>query len=370
MEHGISLLPDCRPARRSAAEYYADVLRLARLADEAGLDYVKMTEHYLRDYGGYCPSPLTFLAAVAAQTRRIRLMTGGIQASFHHPVQVAAHTAMVDAISGGRLDVGFARAWLPYEFETFGIPMDESRARFQATLEAVLRLWTEAGVSIRTPFFAFDHATSLPPPVQRPHPPVWVAAVQSRESVAWIAEHGFGLLVTPAPRPEDMARTRDLVSVYLETFEDGPGASGRRPRVALSVPLYVAEGDEEACRVADPLLREYFDVFAEAADSWAGASSTDYPAYRGIAPAMRGLDIAAVRRGGAAVVGAPDGVTERIRALREDLSVDTFLWQVDFGGQPYELMERSLRLLVDEVLPRLDAGRRPVAHAGSTRRDR
>ncbi|MFD5335035.1 LLM class flavin-dependent oxidoreductase [Streptomyces hawaiiensis] len=71
------MLPDCRPERRSATAYYHDVLAISRLADSAGLDYVKMTEHYLGSYGGYCPSPLTFLAAVAAQTSRIRLMTGG-----------------------------------------------------------------------------------------------------------------------------------------------------------------------------------------------------------------------------------------------------------------------------------------------------
>src|SRR6185312_9074176 len=106
---------------------------------EAGFDYVKMTEHYLGNYGGYCPSPLTFLAAVAGQTSRIRLMTGCVLPAFHHPVQLAAHTAMLDALSGGRLDVGFARAWLPYEFQALGVPLDSSRDRFEATIRAVLR---------------------------------------------------------------------------------------------------------------------------------------------------------------------------------------------------------------------------------------
>ena len=76
ISHGVSFLPDCRPEKRSATDYYADVLAISRLADEAGFDYVKMTEHYLHPYGGYCPSPLTFLAAVAARTTRIRLTIG------------------------------------------------------------------------------------------------------------------------------------------------------------------------------------------------------------------------------------------------------------------------------------------------------
>ncbi|QCD58016.1 LLM class flavin-dependent oxidoreductase [Streptomyces hawaiiensis] len=123
---GISLLPDCRPERRSATAYYHDVLAISRLADSAGLDYVKMTEHYLGSYGGYCPSPLTLLAAVAAQTSRIRLMTAALLPAFHHPVQLAAHITYVtgdwlfmflvppvtyaveSALRGGR-----ARRWVP-----------------------------------------------------------------------------------------------------------------------------------------------------------------------------------------------------------------------------------------------------------------
>src|SRR5882757_7554778 len=166
IRHGISLLPDCRPALRPAVDYYQDVLALARDADAGGLDYVKMTEHYLGDYGGYCPSPLTFLAAVAAQTSNIRLMTGCVLPAFHHPVQLAAHAAMVDVLSGGRLEVGFARAWLPYEFEAFGVPLSTSRARFQACIKAVIRLWTEQKVTEQTEFFSFQDATSQPAVVQ------------------------------------------------------------------------------------------------------------------------------------------------------------------------------------------------------------
>ncbi|MGH4035632.1 LLM class flavin-dependent oxidoreductase [Actinomycetota bacterium Odt1-20B] len=355
MKHGISLLPDCRPATRGAREYYEDVLRISRLADEAGLDYVKMTEHYLKEYGGYCPSPLTFLAAVAAQTSRIRLMTGCVLPAFHHPIQLAAHTAMVDALSGGRLDVGFARAWMPYEFAAFGVSMDESRDRFNDTIAAVLRLWTEEKVSEDSPFFSFRDATSLPAPVQRPHPPVWGAAVRSRQSFAWLAEQGFGLLVTPPPRQQDLAGVRDLVEVYLDTFEDvhGDAPDAPRPRVAVSIPLYVAETDDEAYATADPLLREYLTVWAEAAEAWMHTSSKDYPTYSQMALTLRNLDIADFRSLGTAVVGSPATVLERARRLQEFLSVDTFLWQVDFGGQDGPTMERSFRLFADEVLPHL-----------------
>jgi alkanesulfonate monooxygenase SsuD/methylene tetrahydromethanopterin reductase-like flavin-dependent oxidoreductase (luciferase family) len=351
IRHGISLLPDCRPARRPAARYYEDVLALARTADAGGLDYVKMTEHYLGDYGGYCPSPLTFLAAVAAQTRDIRLMTGCVLPAFHHPVQLAAHAAMVDVLSGGRLEVGFARAWLPYEFEAFGVPLDSSRARFEACIKAVIRLWTEEKVTEQTDFFAFKDATSLPAVAQRPHPPVWGAAIRSPESFVWLAQQGFGLLVSLSPLRGDLKWTRDLVRLYRDTFAIRHQGTGLRPRVAVSVPLYVAPGDAEAYDAAVPYVREYLDVSAEAAGAWTNVSSDNYRGYQNMRDVFATISDQALRHEGSAVIGAPESVVEQIRALQAELSPDVFLWNVDYGGQEDETMQRSLRLFLDEVLP-------------------
>ncbi len=154
-----------------------------------------MTEHYLHDYGGYCPSPLMFLSSVAAVTKRIRLMTGCILPAFHHPIQIASETALLDAISKGRLDVGFARAYLPYEFSAFGIDIETSRERYEQTIQSVKKLWTERNVTADTPFFRLKNVNCLPVPTQQPHPPIWGAAVNSRQSFAWLAEQGFQLLL-------------------------------------------------------------------------------------------------------------------------------------------------------------------------------
>lgn len=351
ISHGVSFLPDCRPEKRSATDYYTDVLAISRLADEAGFDYVKMTEHYLGNYGGYCPSPLTFLAAVAAQTSRIRLMTGCVLPAFHHPVQLAAHTAMLDALSGGRLDVGFARAWLPYEFQALGVPLDSSRDRFEATIRAVLRLWTEERVSEDTEFFSFTDATSLPPVVQNPHPPVWGAAIRSPESFQWLARQGFGVLISPPPLRSELGWSRDLIKLYLDTFAEAHEGTDLRPRVAFSVPLYVAETDAEAYDTAIPHIREYLDVTAEAANAWTGVSSSSYQGYENMKQAFGRVDDEKLRHDGVAVIGSPESVIEQIRALRQELPADVCLWNVDYGGQDGATMRRSVQLFVDEVLP-------------------
>ncbi|GGM34984.1 LLM class flavin-dependent oxidoreductase [Dactylosporangium sucinum] len=351
MKHGISLLPDCRPERRSATEYYEDVLAMATLADEAGMHYVKMTEHYLGNYGGYSPSPLTFLAAVAARTSRIRLMTGCVLPAFHHPIQLAAHAAMVDVLSHGRLDVGFARAWLPYEFAALGVPMDTSRDRFEKTIRAVLRLWTEDKVTEECEYFSYSDATSLPAVVQRPHPPVWGAAIVTPQSFEWLARQGMGLLVSPSLLQRDLQYTKKLIRIYLDTFEEAHQGTGRVPQVAVSMPLYVAATDAEARAVAIPHLLEYNNVTIEAADAWTHVTSTSYPGYESMRERLSAVTEESLRAGACAVVGSPETAVDTIRAVAEYLHADVCLWNIDYGGQPRETMARSMRLFVDEVLP-------------------
>jgi len=354
VDYGLSFLPDGTPLTKAPRDYFQDALHLSEIADRAGLRYVKMTEHYLKAYGGYCPSPLTFLAAVSAKTSRVRLMTGGILPSFHHPVQTASECTMVDAISGGRLDVGFARAYLPYEFECFGIDLDQSRARFDASIDLILRLWTEEQVSVSTPFFSVRDASILPRPTQLPHPPVWVTAVRSRGSFAWIGERGFGLLITsPLSAPEQQA---DHVSIYLESYTPPANQPVARPRVAISLPLYIAPTDTMAIAEGDVFLRRYHHVWAEAADSWNSARSRDYSGYTGLSYAVRAATPYELRRIGSVIVGSPSRVVDAIHALADRLPLDAILWQIDFGAMPSDQAHRTLRLFISDVLPRL-AGR-------------
>lgn len=352
MKFGVSFLPDTAPSDRSAAEYYAEALRLSSLSESLGYSFVKMTEHYLKPYGGYSPSPLTFLAAVAAQTSSIRVMTGGIQASFHHPVQLAAQAAQVDAISAGRLELGFARAFLPYEFDAFGIDLDSSKERFQQTIDATVRLLREPSVSEETAFFSYRDATSLPLVTQASGIPVWVAALLTPASFEWIGERGFNLLMAAPPRREALARTQEMVALYRDTFIRHHGASGRKPQVAISIPLMIADTDAEARDLALPRLRHHWKYFAEAASSWENVSS---PAYQGYNEAMKkkmsGMQDADLDA--TAVLGTPETVRERVLALQEELALDVILWHIDYGAQPLELMSRNLQRFAQEVMPRV-----------------
>jgi len=347
MRFGLSFLPDATPRMKLPIDYYRDAIQLSVMADQAGLHFVKMTGHYLHPYGGYCPSPIAFLSAVAACTRGVRLVTGGVLPVFHHPLQLAAEASMLDAISGGRVEIGFARAYLPYEFDALGVDLDSSRERFTETVRAVIKLWQESDVTIENKFFAFRNATNLPPCTQIPHPPVWVAAIQSRQSFAWIGQEGFKLLLSPGLSGYDAIR--EFVSIYRESFLDCH--SEKTPEVALSLPVYVHRAESEAIESGDFYLGRYLDVWRDAAKAWDSVISPDYPRYSGLGHSLRIDSPESMRQRAAALVGSPARVVDQILWLKEKLGIDALLMQIDFGAMPGVDASRSLELFVQEVWP-------------------
>ena len=162
MQFGVTFFPDVTPDVKSARQYYAETFELVDFAADLGFMHAKIIEHYLSPYGGYSPDPLQFLAAVAARQPEMRLMTGAVIPAFGHPLQLAARIALLDSMSGGRLDVGFARAFLPHEFDAFGVSMDDSRPLYEEGIEAIRRLLTEEEVTFEGRYHRFEKARPCP----------------------------------------------------------------------------------------------------------------------------------------------------------------------------------------------------------------
>src|SRR3954453_5753149 len=137
MQFGVQFFPDVRPEENSAGAFFQEALALAEEADRLRYRHIRIVEHYFHPYGGYSPNPIVFLAAAAQRTKQARLITGAVLPVFNNPLKLAGEIGMLDAISGGRLEVGFARAFLPHEFARFGVSLDESKARFQEGVEQV-----------------------------------------------------------------------------------------------------------------------------------------------------------------------------------------------------------------------------------------
>src|SRR5271165_7619095 len=210
MQFGIQFFPDVRPEQKSGADYFHDALSLAEESEKLGFSHIRIVEHYFHYYGGYSPNPMLFLAAAAQRTRRARLVTGAVLPVFNHPLKLAGEIGMLDAISGGRLDVGFARAFLPHEFRRFGSSPDESVARFREGLEQVELLLTQENVTHRGRFHTIENTTSLPRPTQLPRPKFYIAAVSTPESFEFAGSMGHSVMGIPLVG----GKMRELISTY------------------------------------------------------------------------------------------------------------------------------------------------------------
>src|SRR5882762_9139999 len=189
-------------------------MHLCGLSDELGYTHIRQVEHYFHPYGGYSPNPLIFLTAAAMVTKKTKLITGAVLPAFNKPLKMAGEIGMLDGISNGRLEVGFARAFLPHEFAQFGVSLDESRKRFTEGLSQITMLLTGENVSSKGEFHSFSNVTSLPRPTQQPHPPFWIAATNTPETFAFAGTHGCKVMAIPL-EPTNM---RALIGTYRDAW--------------------------------------------------------------------------------------------------------------------------------------------------------
>jgi natural product biosynthesis luciferase-like monooxygenase protein len=352
MRFGLNFFPSFRLSDMSTAEYFDQVLRLAERADELGYTSAKAVEHYFHDYGGHTPSPIVMLSAIAARTRRLRPITGAVIPAFNHPIKAAGELAMLDNISQGRLDVGFGRAFIPEEFDAFGIDMDDSRERFEEGVVVIKRLWTQDRVTHDGRFFQLRNIHLTPRPVQQPHPPIWIAAVLSEESFAAAGRQGYHLMLVP------FAGSLERTAALLKTYTGAWTAAGHQPgawQVQVSLHAYVANTHSEAMEGFRRPVDRYVEVFSEAISSWDGRASGNYAGYGKMVEAIRAQTAKKLIDGHTALVGTPDEVAEQLAFLRGILGDFEPSMQVNFGGLSDREAFRTVELFATQVAPRFSA---------------
>ncbi len=195
------------PERRvDLGTVYARALGRIEIMDRSGYDAVWLAEHHFSSFS-VCPSVHMVGTLAAARTRRLRIGTGVSLAPFYHPLRLAEEVALLDVLSGGRVNWGAGRGFARVEFEAFGVSPEESTSRFRETVEIVLRAWTDERLHFSGEHFRFDGIEVLPKPMQRPHPPVWMAA-SSEGAIDWAAGPGFSILMDPHSSAAEIGRKR------------------------------------------------------------------------------------------------------------------------------------------------------------------
>ena len=342
MEFGIQFFPDLGPGEQSGADYWAEAVHLVGLCDELGYTSVRTVEHYFHPYGGYSPNPIVFLSAAAMLTKKARVITGAVLPTFNNPLKLAGEIGMLDAISGGRSEVGFGRAFLPHEFARFKVSLDESSARFEEGVEQVRRLLEEEHVTAEGKFHSFADVTSLPRPTQQPRPPFWIAAVGSPESFARAGRNGYGIMAIPMAG----GQMAELTGIYRENWQSA-GHPGRG-LVMMAFHMLCHPDSAEAANLARGPLNRYLKTWTD------GVNSADYPGYDKIVAALGQETFESQVAKGAAWVGSPADIIEQVREC------DRLIWgfeiasmQVNFNTVSLQDAEVSMRLFANEVVPNL-----------------
>jgi natural product biosynthesis luciferase-like monooxygenase protein len=352
MEFGVQFFPSVGPQQKSADQYWREALHLSRLAEELGFTSVRTVEHYFHPYGGYSPNPLVFLAAAAAVTRSVKVITGAVLPVFNNPLKLAGEIGMVDAISGGRLEVGFARAFLPHEFDRFGISMDESRARFEEGVEQVRRLLEEENVTAEGQFHNLKNVTSYPRPTQKPRPPFWIAALSTQESFESAGRLGHYMMGIPLGGAQ--------MAALLQIYRDSWVAAGHpgRGKAMLAFHMFCAPTEQEAASVARAPLNQYLKSIVAAASDWmSGKASRDYPNYQKMIASLAEETFESQVEKRSAWVGTPEQIRTAIGEYdREVGGFEMASLQVNFGTIDVADAEKSMRLFAGEVMPHFRNG--------------
>jgi alkanesulfonate monooxygenase SsuD/methylene tetrahydromethanopterin reductase-like flavin-dependent oxidoreductase (luciferase family) len=348
MQFGVQFFPDVRPEERSAEAYFRDALNLSEEADRLGFSHIRIVEHYFHYYGGYSPNPIVFLAAAAQRTRQARLVTGAVLPAFNNPLKLAGEIAMLDALSGGRLDVGFARAFLPHEFRRFGRSPDESVARFREGIEQVDLLLREEGVTHRGRFHQIENTTSLPRPTQKPRPKFYVAALNTPESFEYAGRMGYSVMAIAFAA----AKMRPLLAAYRDAWKTAGHPGDGEAMIAFH--MFCGLDGGKARAIAAPLIDNYLRSLVDAASDWLdGRISQDYPGYDAIIAGLRASNAEDQMTTGAAWVGTPDEIAATVARMHEDFGgFEHASLQVNFNLMPFDAALGSMRLFAREVMPR------------------
>jgi alkanesulfonate monooxygenase SsuD/methylene tetrahydromethanopterin reductase-like flavin-dependent oxidoreductase (luciferase family) len=325
-------------------------MHLCSLTDQLGYTHIRQVEHYFKPYGGYSPNPLLFLTAAAMRTRNTRLITGAVLPAFNRPLKLAGEIGMLDGISNGRLEVGFARAFLPHEFAQFGVSLDESRRRFNEGLSQITLLLKDENVSSKGEFNSFSNVTSLPRPTQTPHPPFWIAATNTPETFAFAGTNGCKVMAIPL-EPTNM---RELIGRYRDAWR-AAGHPGHG-HVMNTFFMCCMASRQEALDAGLPASNQHLRGLADSAKEWVtGAASTkDYPGYDKLIAHVSADTAERQVAAGSAFIGTPADITEMIRSYNDKVGgIDSVSLHFTPGNMPVEMAERSLRLFSREVLPKL-----------------
>lgn len=350
----IYLLQNPRPWREDSEEKVLnEALDQIELADRLGFDTVWASEHHFLDEYSHSSAPEVFLAAAAARTSTIRLAHGivTLPPAVNHPARIAERIAMLDLVSGGRVEFGSGQGSTQHELGAFGVDRATKREQWREAIGVITRMFTEVPFTgHQGEWINMPPRNVLPKPKQKPHPPLWVAC-SSPETVETAARNGVGALSFAFMTPEE---AKERVEAYYRTIESEecvPVGKAVNANFAVALPFLCHTDEETAYERAmggvDFYVNSFMHFYVQGGHRPGTTDlQSEFVKQPPVPPENAARMDTVVRRG----IGTPQKLAEMIR-VQEEAGVDEIIFQVQLGANKHEHICESLELFAREVMP-------------------
>ena len=328
------------------AEAFREGFDHAKLCEDVGLDSVWLAEFHFMPARSVLSSPIVVAGALARLTTRVRIGMAVYVLPLTNPLRVAEESATIDQMSGGRLDFGIGRSGFARQYNIYNIDYGESQERFEEAVTVLRKAWTGEMFSHEGKFFQVTDAQLVPTTVQRPHPPMRMAA-SSAGTFRKVAEEGLPLFV--GLRGDGLAELKGHIKAYREAWRqaghDGYGS------VFLRVPVYAAATAQAAYDEPRECIIHYFERQARMIAA-VGAQGQGGEALRAkVAEALNKLSYDDIRESRAAI-GTPERLIERFIEWRDVAGIDGVVMELNAGNLlSEEQISNSVRLIAEKVMP-------------------
>ncbi|MYC28834.1 MAG: LLM class flavin-dependent oxidoreductase [Chloroflexi bacterium] len=322
------------------SKIYEERLKLLEYADKNGFYCYHLAEHHVTPLS-LAPSPGVFLAAAAQRTRNIRLGPLVYLLPFYSPLRLLHEVCMIDNLSNGRLDLGVGRGIVPMEAAHYDVNFDDGRDMFQEALDVLIMGMTQKSLNYVGKYYQYEDIQVWSEPQQRPYPPLWYAT-NNKETVPWIAQHGFNTSTVF----DDNAEVKQHIDLYRQEWQKHLGDEGRlnshvaEPKLGLTRHVYIAPTDAEALKECRAAFETWFFNINFLWDKH------DVPI-----PATLDFDDWVEKE--VMMVGSPATVREQVGRMVEESGINYFNSIFAWGDLSHEQVMRSIGLFVEEVMPAL-----------------
>ncbi len=333
MRLGLMLVNQHPPAD-SLVDRWGEVLAQIRLARSLGFDLIVFGQHYLVSEFAML-QPAVSVARAAADAGPMRLGVSIYLLPLLNPVAVAEETATLDVITGGRLIVGVGLGYREVEDRAFGVRRGERVRRLRDHLRVVRQLWAGEPATLETPYCRLDGARIGLRPVQRPGPPVWMGANSDR-AVERAASLGDTWVINPHATLGTIERQMGIYRAALARA--GKSFPAELP---MRRELFVADTDARAIELARPYVERKYEAYVAWGQHRALPAGDDM---------TQAFDVLAQDR---FILGSPARCADEIIRCRAATGATTMIVRLNFPGMPHDIVERAMRLLAEQVRPRL-----------------